>query len=174
MTALQCAESAGHVLVVRELENSVDNGSNTDQQQGNGMTPLMHEVQDDDYDGNLDYITGSRTEINRSTGGRTIMQASILRRFEEVQNFVDNGFNIDQQQRIEMTALMHAVQTNDYEMTGFLISLGANVNLEDNNGSTALIFAAQQGSIRLVRIILSAGSRIDHHQNDGLSAIMYA
>ena len=59
---------------------------------------------------------------------------------------LDAGIPIDQRNSHKETALIIAINNNQYEMMEYLLSKGANPNLQDKYGNTSLHYVAKSSS----------------------------
>jgi predicted transcriptional regulator len=75
---------------------------------------------------------------------------------------------------LEMTFLMFASMTNNYEAVEFLLSQNVDINLHSGNGVTALMLALQNGYDNLAWLLLGSGADVNAKNTSGYSALMIA
>ena len=75
---------------------------------------------------------------------------------------------------LEMTFLMFASMTGNYEAVEFLLSQNVDINLHNGNGITALMLALQNGNDNLAWLLLGSGADVNAKNTNGYSALMIA
>lgn len=77
---------------------------------------------------------------------------------------IDNGANVNHQDRNGYSALHFAGQEKRFECAKLLISKGANLELVDLHGNTSLWTAVfnSRGDTRLVKLYVQHGANLDH------------
>ncbi len=76
----------------------------------------------------------------------------------KVREVLNNGANINYQDKHSNTALMYAISKGHIEIVRLLLENGANVNYQTYNGYTALRIASVDDYIEIVRLLLEAGA----------------
>lgn len=93
---------------------------------------------------------------------KKFMSASREGRLNDLDTLISLGIDINIQDRLGKTALIHAVQEKRVEVVKFLIEKGANANIEDSRGVTALgriLFPRSEALIEIQDILVKAGAR---------------
>ena len=112
--------------------------------------------------------------INAADGdGRTaIINAVIENKLDFIKWLLDNGGNIDHQDRIGYSALHFAGQEKLVEVAKFILEKGANPNVQDIHGNTPLwtaIFNAKLPTIEqgVIKLMLKHGADPDNVNKHG-------
>ncbi len=85
---------------------------------------------------------------------------------EQLKQLLDQGTDIEEQDRIVGTALHWAALTDNTEVAQALIAAGADVNsVARGDGMTALHVAAQRGSIEVAAALIEAGAETEAREN---------
>ncbi|MCU1264468.1 MAG: hypothetical protein JWM21_786 [Acidobacteria bacterium] len=71
-----------------------------------------------------------------------------------------------------LTALEHAVENSNLEITRTLLAAGADVRLKGNRNHTPLMYLGENATPELVRELLTAGARVNERDEDGESVLM--
>ena len=74
----------------------------------------------------------------------------------------------------EMTYVMLASMTGNYEAAEYLLKNGANLDLHNGNGVTALMLALQNGHDDLAFLLMDYGADVNAKNGNGYSALMIA
>ncbi len=82
---------------------------------------------------------------------------------------IDNGANLNLQDRRKNTAIMRCVYNKNIELLKLLVKSGADLNLGDYENRTPLMLAAQRKEDEMVNILLRANAKKDVQTVDGLS-----
>ncbi len=80
---------------------------------------------------------------------------------EEIKTLLDNGADVNAQNKRGLTALMLAVYLGKTDYVKFLVDTGADINAQNNIGWTALMMAAKKGDVASVKILLNAGADVN-------------
>ncbi|WP_432459319.1 ankyrin repeat domain-containing protein [Agarivorans sp. QJM3NY_25] len=86
---------------------------------------------------------------------------------------IENGINIDQQNRLGVSPLMAAIRQHNSKIAIELIKRGANVNLADEKAISPLMLAAYYGQIAVVDALLGAGANINAQDQQGRNTLHY-
>ena len=83
--------------------------------------------------------------------------------YEEMERLLEQGAEVDGENRFERTCLLEAVMRDDQEMAEFLVEKGADVNAtsERLQGWTALHEACRQKDPEMVEMLLESGADVD-------------
>lgn len=76
----------------------------------------------------------------------------------EINNLLNQGVNINSQDRVGRTALMIATYANDIETAKALIEKGADVNIQDNMKNNPFLYAGAEGYIGILKLTIKAGA----------------
>ncbi|XP_064093463.1 ankyrin repeat and SOCS box protein 13-like isoform X1 [Macrobrachium nipponense] len=87
--------------------------------------------------------------------------AVAMRNFSEVQNLVENGYNINEQHYDRVTPLHMACLTGDIGITEYLLEKGAWINAQSIDNSTPLCDACAGGSVECVKLLLNMGAAVN-------------
>ena len=74
----------------------------------------------------------------------------------------------------EMTPLMFASYSGNYELATFSIRNGADINAEDSFGFTILMWASSGGNLEMVKLLVENGADINAKDYEGCSSLMWA
>ena len=91
-------------------------------------------------------------------------------------NFIENGVDINSQDKGGATPLMRAVTGKYYDLMKILIEHNADLNLQEHHGFSALHFAAQNYDKDATEILLQNNCQVDtqdQHGNTPLSTAVY-
>lgn len=95
--------------------------------------------------------------------------------FSLLQQFVDNGLNINMPTTQEGdTLLHHAAYYGQYEAVKILLKVGADLSKANVSGNTPLHFAAYKGQLPTLITLLNAGASVDGRNKDGSTAMHLA
>jgi len=86
-----------------------------------------------------------------------LMEAAVLGNPAIIEILLDFGAKINKHNDEGITALMYAIQFDEYQAVKILLERGANVNLADQNGETALDYAFQSKDPDIAPLIKSYG-----------------
>src|SRR6056297_388830 len=95
---------------------------------------------------------------------------------QEIQQAIDDGAEVNQQNEDGVTPLMTAARhNNNYEAVLTLYNNGAYVNSRDNEGWNALMYAVRYNDNKdVVRILLRMNSRVNIDDTDGTTPLILA
>ena len=88
--------------------------------------------------------------------------------------FIENGFNLDDQDYLGRSPLILAASEEKFEIVESLIESGADVDLRDHLGQTALMKSIACGNIVIFKKLLEAGARIAGKDNFGYNSLEFA
>ena len=87
---------------------------------------------------------------------------------------INAGADVNYQDDLSRTSLMHASRNGHTEVVRMLLNAGADVNAKDHNGETSLMDASRNGRTEIVRMLINAGADVDAKNNRGYTALMVA
>ncbi|HBE78043.1 MAG TPA: hypothetical protein DDW65_09740 [Firmicutes bacterium] len=126
--------------------------------------------------------TTSSPNKNQQSRQTALMKAAIGGYSGSVKLLIDKGANLNLQDALGQTALMHAVgnvygvnyetKTEDTTCVKLLIDKGANLNIQDPIGMTALYQAASCGLSETAKLLINKGAKFD--MPDGSNAVYWA
>ena len=95
---------------------------------------------------------------------------------ETVKQLIENGVNVNAENKSGSFALNAAAFKNNHEMIQLLINNGADINSRNRGLDTPLICATKysNGDKNTVKMLLDAGSDLDAVDEDGKTALDYA
>lgn len=144
-----------------EVETLIEGGINLNQENEDGITPLLTAAMND----NLELVkllidNGAKVNYVGSTGYSVLNSlASNSNVTEEtlsiIQMLINNGANINEKEPIEgFTPLLHAIENNNIDIIKLLIDNDVDVNITDNFGTTPLLLAANKKNGVIVDMLL--------------------
>jgi len=98
---------------------------------------------------------------NKIYNGNThsLVEATRQGREELVRQILDNGANINSQDRNGMSSLMFAAKNGDTEMVRLLLNYNPDLNLNEfNTGNTAILLAKKNNHREVVELLKKAGA----------------
>ncbi|WP_168203312.1 ankyrin repeat domain-containing protein [Oceanispirochaeta crateris] len=93
---------------------------------------------------------------------------------ESLQEFLDDGGNINESEKDGITLLMYAAQNGQNEAISFLLNRGATISLRDSRGYTAFLYAVTSRYESSAELLLSRGAAVNHLLSTGDSALILA
>jgi hypothetical protein len=91
-----------------------------------------------------------------------IIKEAANKNIRAVRDLIEQGVNIDVQNKLGWTALMEAVYNNDIDMVHVLITAGANLNIRQyKRRRDALLIASSKGYLEIVEILLASNADIN-------------
>ncbi|XP_063412561.1 death-associated protein kinase dapk-1-like [Mytilus trossulus] len=106
-----------------------------------------------------------------SDGFTALHSAASTGNTEIVQLLIDNGIEINFQNKDGSTALHSAACTGNTESVQLLIANGIEINVQNKDGSTALHKAACTGNTESVQLLIANGIEINVQNKDGSTAL---
>ena len=162
----------------------LQNGANVDLQDEDGQTALFHALRNKGIPfGILSSLVknganlNTRRKYDKCTPLMSVTQSCGI--YEEqlvpVTWLVENGANVDLQDKDGLTALHYACKTdNSCEVVSCLIKNGANINACTGNKVTPLMRAAKKGNSDVVSLLIAHGANVDLQDKDGDTAFHYS
>ncbi len=89
-----------------------------------------------------------------------------------VQEFVEQGGDVNERQKGGMTLLMYASAGGQVPTIDYLASVGADIHMKDDGGLTALIHGASSGQNGSVNALISYGADVNAVTNAGQSSLL--
>lgn len=90
-----------------------------------------------------------------------------------VEYLINNGANVNAQDKYGLTALKLASRHGHPPIVEYLINNGANINGQ-NNGETILIWASKNGHLSIVQCLISKGVNVNDRDKYGCTALISA
>jgi len=87
---------------------------------------------------------------------------------------LEKGVEVNAQDRLGQTALIHACNYGQRDIANLLLEAGAEVNVQDINKFTALMCAARYGERNTVNLLLEKGADMNAEDREGQSALSLA
>ena len=159
----------------------LQNGANVDLQDKDGQTALFHALRNKGIPfGILSSLVKNGANLNtkrkydKCTPLMSVTQSCGIYEEQLVTWLVDNGANVDLQDKDGLTALHYACKTdNSCEVVSCLIKNGANINACTGNKVTPLMRAAKKGNSDVVSLLIALGANVDLKDKDGDTAFHY-
>ena len=158
----------------------LQNGANVDLQDEDGQTVLFHALRNKGIPfGILSSLVKNGANLNTRRNDKCTPLMSVTQScgiYEEqlVTWLVENGANVDLQDKDGLTALHYAYKTdNSCEVVSCLIKNGANINACTGNKVTPLMRAAKKGNSDVVSLLIAHGANVDLKDKDGDTAFHY-
>ena len=153
---------------------------NVDLQDKDGQTALFHGLRNQGIPyGILSSLLKNGANLNTSRNDKStplILATQSLKNAVEqlVPWLIDNGANVDPQDKDGLTALHHAcMYGNSCEVLNSLIKHGANVNASTSNKVTPLMRAAENCNVNAVSLLIEHGANVTLQDEDGDTAFHY-
>jgi ankyrin repeat protein len=99
----------------------------------------------------------------RKVNNTPLMEASLLGNFEIAEKLLEHGANINLKNNKGRTALIMAVEEEQYELAELLVEHKADLNVlffdeDTGQGKSALIIAAEKGNIDIAKLLIEYGA----------------
>ena len=145
----------------------------------NGYTALIYACKCYKNDKNfIKKIIESGVDVNKKSTSyistTPLMVVSGLDDIEIAKFLIQNGANINDQNKSKDTALIIAVQEASEVFVKCLLDFGADIEIQNQYGETALMNAAARGSLEKAKLLIEAGANIDVKDGRGITAVMDA
>ena len=159
----------------------LQNGANVDLQDEDGQTALFHALRNKGIPfGILSSLVknganlNTRRKYDKCTPLMSVTQSCGMYEEQLVTWLVENGADVDLQDKDGLTALHYACKTdNSCEVVSCLIKNGANINACTGNKVTPLMRAAKKGNSDVVSLLIARGANVDLKDKDGDTAFHY-
>jgi len=96
------------------------------------------------------------------------------RNVNATRKLLNNGVNVNQENKEGNTPLYRAVAFDHMEVVKLLLSKGADVNKAKKDGDTPLTIASYEGHTEIVKLLLAKGADINKVDKDGETALYVA
>ena len=159
----------------------LQNGANVDLQDEDGQTALFHALRNKGIPfGILSSLVknganlNTRRKYDKCTPLMSVTQSCGIYEEQLVTWLVENGADVDLQDKDGLTALHYACKTdNSFEVVSCLIKNEANINACTGNKVTPLMRAAKKGNSDVVSLLIAHGANVDLKDKDGDTAFHY-
>lgn len=158
-------EAAAHGNL-NEVKNLLENGTDVDIVDKNGITALMI-ASAEGYKDIVELLLIQGADINaRNNNGETALE---ITSYEEIKVLL-----LWYDQPVVSADLCYAARRGDLPAVKIYLHRGIDINAKGNEGLTALIEASQEGKKEVVELLLSKGANINTGTDYGLTALMAA
>jgi ankyrin repeat protein len=132
-------------LINKEIVKTyIDNGYNPNFEDKNKYT-LIHSLAMQDDIGLFDFPTKDVNYNAQTIDGTVPLQISIMTHsFNTTTYLLENGANINHQDRYGESVIFWAVRTNDIELFGILLKFNPNLSIQNNKGETIYDIASEE------------------------------
>ncbi|WP_133406345.1 ankyrin repeat domain-containing protein [Parashewanella tropica] len=172
-TALMRASSNGNIEAVRTL---LKHSSNIDSADCVGSTAL-HLAADHGHSAVVALLikSGATPTLCDFNGLTPLQIACTSGHLQVVETLLEHETeNIDWQDSLGYTPLMHATRTGNPSIVKALLKHTKNVNLSTHHGKTALHIAIFQGSTEVIELLKSAGAEVNAKTEVGKTPLHFA
>src|SRR6056300_827419 len=104
----------------------------------------------------------------------SLFNASRNRNVNATRKLLNNGVNVNQEDKEGNTPLYRASEMGHTEAVKLLLSKGADVNKAKKDGDTPLTIASYEGHTEIVKLLLAKGADINKVDKDGETALYVA
>jgi ankyrin repeat protein len=94
--------------------------------------------------------------------------------FEVVKNLVEQGADVNENNKSDRTPLFGAAKSGNLEVVKYLLEQGANVNAIDKNGEFPLFYAAQSGNLEVVEYLVKNRAHVKAKNNKDITPLFCA
>jgi uncharacterized protein len=112
-------------------------------------------------------------QIFFATPNQDLINAFKNRNFDDVQNAIQKGADVNVKDSDGQSALNYAIKDN-LDAVKFLIEKKADVNAKDEHGCTVLMTASNWGNLEIIKYLIKKGANIYAKDNEGWTVLMYA
>jgi uncharacterized protein len=113
--------------------------------------------------------------LNKDSFGQTPLMEAAYHGFYELAHYlINNGANLDLQNKMGHTALLLAVINRKSDLVQLLVEHHADVNCMDKNKLTPLMIASGKGFFDIASLLVSHGANVHHQDEDGDTALHLA
>ena len=185
-TALEVAESGGHLSVARLLREAAAVPAPSVPTSANAPVPLPATIQEAATRGESKrvckwlrsgHVDTRCLEVDivpgRSVNDTLLTAAAAHGQIELLRELLRRNASVDLQDSSGVTALMQASQGH-IEMVRELLRRGARVDVQDDGGGTALMHAAFKGELAILRLLISHSANVDLQARSGGTALVHA
>jgi len=146
----------------------------------NKSDPRVDNLLYDIRDGNNESVKNILSEVGIDAldgyQRTSLIWASFYNNAELLQWLIDNGANINHQDRNGFSALHFAVNEQRFEAAEILINCKIDLEIKDNNGNTPLMDAIfnSKGEYKIVTFLVKAGANPDNINNHEMTPRLLA
>jgi hypothetical protein len=150
-------------------------GTNVDQANNNGATPLFIAAQNGHLEV-VEVLLEQRANVNqaKNVGATPLYIAAQNGHLAVVKALLEKGANIDQACNTGATPLSGAAQNGHLAIVKVLLANGANVDQANNNSVTPLYTAAQNDHLAVVKMLLEQRANVNQANNNGVTPLYVA
>lgn len=134
---------------------------------------ILDEIQNENNVFVIDSLQKIGVDIYDAYGRTALIKAVICNNTTIFNWMIDNGSNINFQDKNGYSALHFAAQENNLEMAKYLLQRGADINIKDNHGNspiwTAIMNYNGGKNLGLIMFLYESGANIDLKNNYGRS-----
>lgn len=154
----------------------IEDNSDVDKIDAQGLTPLLWAVQEGDEDLVSKLIDkGANLNSIYPKGGLTpIMKAILKKKPAIVTTLIDKGADLDIQNQNGNTALITAIVNKVSDIAIKLIDKGANINIKNKNSDTALSISILVNLPDIANILIDKGANINDKNTFGDNPLILA
>ncbi|XP_059142081.1 putative ankyrin repeat protein RF_0381 [Physella acuta] len=121
----------------------------------------------------FNYLVGDLKAVDKN-GMNALMWASAGGAYEEVDEYINKGYDIKAVDKNGRNALMYASMSGHDKKVDLLINRGSDVKAVDENGKNAFMYAFEMGRDTTVDLLINRGSDDKAVDENGKSVLMYA